>query len=106
MIDNVCWIVHREHELHPFLQAAVQGKPEFTSSDQIILGNLLFSSRELWPLMLRMSANAMIMSEPDSEEKVMNGCRNLLEYIHEKEMRELWKLPPIVNVRKTLMNNN
>ena len=46
------------------------------------------------------------MSEPGSEEKVMNGCRNLLEYIHEKEMRELWKFPPIVNVRKTLMNDN
>ena len=98
MIDNVCWIVHREHELRPFLQASIQGIPEFSSSDQIILGNLLFSSRELWPLMLRMSAVAVIINDPDSEESVLNGCRNLLHYINEKEMRELWKLPPIVNV--------
>ena len=98
MIDNVCWIVHREHELRPFLQASIQSVPEFSSSDQIILGNLLFSSRELWPLMLRMSAVVMIINDPGSEENVLNGCQNLLQYINEKEMRELWRLPPIVNV--------
>ena len=94
----MCWIVHREHELRPFLQASMQSIPEFSSSEQIILGNLLFSSRELWPLMLRMSAVVMIMNNPGSEESVLNGCRNLLHYINIKEMRELWKLPPIVNV--------
>ena len=45
-----------------------------------------------------MATHAEDERSPGSDENVFNGCKNLLQYINEKEMRELWRLPPIVNV--------
>lgn len=99
VIDNVCFVVHREHELRPFIAASMETAPQFSDEQQVCLGTLLFASRELWPLMMQLSA-VKLMLEGVEEERVLTGCENLVNYLERKEMTKLWTVPSIINVRK------
>ena len=45
MIDDVCWIVHRQHEVRPFLDLMKrEGAVVLSEEELLTLGNLLFSS--------------------------------------------------------------
>jgi singapore isolate B (sub-type 7) whole genome shotgun sequence assembly, scaffold_0 len=99
VIDNVCFVVHREHELRPFIVASMGAAPQFDDAQQVRLGTLLFASRELWPLMMQLSAVKLIL-EGVEEERVISGCENLVNYLERKEMTKLWTVPSIINVRE------
>lgn len=98
VIDNICWIVHREHEIHSYLQASLEGIPTFTEQEQVILGNLLLQSKELWPFVMVMNAVDAILKNEWSEDQAMIACDHLVSYIREKEMDRMWQIPPIINV--------
>lgn len=99
MIDNVGWIVHREHELRPYLEASFTSIPIFSEEEQIVLGNLLLKSKGLWPLVLIMNAIDMMLTVERDDAKVIQACENLICYIREKEMDQMWLIPSIINVR-------
>ena len=98
VIDNVCFVVHREHELRPFIEASFEATPQFSDEQQVCLGTLLFASRELWPLIMQLSAVKLIL-EGVEEERVVAGCDHLVTYLENKEMTQLWTVPSIINVR-------
>ena len=89
-------MVHREHELRPFIVASMAAA-QFSDEQQVCLGTLLFASRELWPLMMQLSAVKLIL-EGVEEERVLSGCENLVTYLERKEMTKLWTVPSIINV--------
>lgn len=98
VIDNVCWIVHRQHELLPYLNKLEKNRDyELSESEIVDLGNLLFSSKELWPLMLILSILEQI-SEGREKNTVLEGMQAFLKMVQKKELMQLWMIPSIINV--------
>ena len=88
--------------MHSYLQASVEGIPTFTEQEQIVLGNLLLQSKELWPFVIVMNAVNGILKNEWSEEQAIIACNHLVSYIREKEMDRMWIIPPIINVGFTI----
>lgn len=98
VIDNVCWIVHRQHEFIPYLMKFEQN-PQYVFSEKetVEIGNLILSSKELWPLMLLLSIIERI--NQGTEVSVLeNAFGSLLQALHQKELMFLWTIPSIINV--------
>lgn len=99
VIDNVCWIVHRQHELLPYLKEFEQSSDyQLTDTEVVELGNLLFASKELWPLMLILSVLERL-SQGVSEQTVLGAMRTFLNVLQKKELMQLWMIPSIINVK-------
>ena len=99
VIDNVCWIVHRHHELLPFLIHFEQNQQYQLNEQEVIdLGNLIFSSKELWPLMVFLSAIEQIY-QGGNPDVIMSTLSRFLHAIQEKELMMPWIIPSIINVK-------
>lgn len=98
VIDNVCWIVHRHHELLPFLVHFEENEHyQLTNQEIIDLGNLIFSSKELWPLMVFLSAIEQIYQGGNSD-IIMSTLSRFVNAVKEKELMTPWVIPSIINV--------
>ena len=97
MINDVCWIDHRFHELGSTFESCAD--PGFMPGDREIveLGSLLLASKHLWPLMLHMVATERIL-KGDEHARVMRCYERFLEIVKEKELMEMWNIPSILNV--------
>lgn len=97
MIDDVCWVVHRHHEIRPFLDMMKKQEEVALSEEELLsLGNLLFASKNLWPLMVVQAVVSEVWEGQDREE-VMRAYGRLMQYVREKELMRMWEIPSIVN---------
>ena len=97
MIDDVCWIVHRQHEVRPFLDIMKrEGAAVLSEEELLTLGNLLFSSKNLWPVMV-LQAAVNELHEGENREVLLQAVTKLMRFVKEKEMMRLWEIPSIVN---------
>lgn len=98
VIDNVCWIVHRQHEFIPYLMKFEQNPYySFSEKETVEIGNLILTSKELWPLMLLLSIIERINQGTDIS-VLENAFGSLLQALHQKELMFLWTIPSIINV--------
>ena len=99
MINDVCWIDHRFHELVSTFEKCEN--PEFVPEDWEIveLGSLLLASKQLWPLMLHMVATEKIL-KGEEHDRVMRCYTRFLEIAKERELMEMWNVPSILNVER------
>lgn len=99
LINDVCWIDHRFHELVSTFEKCEN--PEFVPEDWEIveLGSLLLASKQLWPLMLHMVATEKIL-KGEEHDRVMRCYTRFLEIAKERELMEMWNVPSILNVER------
>ena len=71
MIDDVCWIVHRQHEVRPFLDLMKREGAVVLSEDEL--------------------------HEGENREVLLQAVTKLMRFVKEKEMMRLWEIPSIVN---------
>ena len=73
-----------------------QEEVALSEEELLSLGNLLFASKNLWPLMVVQAVVSEVWEGQDREE-VMRAYGRLMQYVREKELMRMWEIPSIVN---------
>ena len=97
MINGVCWIVHRYHELIPFLEKCQDQHYQPSDEETVELGTLLLVSKELWPLMLHLAVIER-MQQGTEEDHALQSYAYFLQIVEQKELMKMWEIPSIINV--------
>ena len=98
MIENICWIVHRQHEFLPYLEKFEQDSDyQLSQQDIVTLGNLVFSCKERWPLMIVLCITEQILNG-GSFDRISVALDAFLKQLQVKELMHVWTIPSIINV--------
>ena len=98
MIENICWIVHRQHEFLPYLERFENDiNYQLSQQDVVTLGNLIFSCKERWPLMIVLCISEQILNGT-SFDRISAALDAFLKQLQAKELMHVWTVPSIINV--------